>query len=70
MKIPTMKSAIWALACVTALPAFAASCDSLAALALPDTTSHYGSGCAGGTTLSSKRGASKAGGHESLRGSP
>ena len=38
MKIPTMKSAILALACVTALPAFAASCDSLAALALPDTT--------------------------------
>ena len=38
MKIPTMKSAIWALACVTALPAFAASCDSLASLALPDTT--------------------------------
>src|ERR1700733_10251927 len=38
MKIPTTKSAIWALACVTALPAFAASCDSLASLALPDTT--------------------------------
>src|SRR3984885_117053 len=33
-----MKSAIGALACLAAVPAFAASCDSLASLALPDTT--------------------------------
>ena len=38
MKIPTMKCALSAIACLTALPAFAASCDSLAALALPETT--------------------------------
>jgi feruloyl esterase len=38
MKIPTIKCALWVLACLTAAPAFAASCNSLAALALPDTT--------------------------------
>ena len=38
MKTPTMKSVIWACACLTALPAMAASCDNLASLALPDTT--------------------------------
>src|ERR1019366_5272603 len=38
MKIPTTKCALSAIACLTALPAFAASCDSLAALALPETT--------------------------------
>jgi feruloyl esterase len=38
VKIPTMKYATWALACLTAVPAFAASCNSLASLALPDTT--------------------------------
>ncbi|MGD1097490.1 MAG: tannase/feruloyl esterase family alpha/beta hydrolase [Bryobacteraceae bacterium] len=38
MKIATIKCALWVLACLTAVPAFAASCDSLAALALPDTT--------------------------------
>ena len=38
MKISTMKCALWVLACLTAVPTFAASCDSLATLALPDTT--------------------------------
>jgi feruloyl esterase len=38
MKIPTMKFAVSVLACLTAAPAFAATCESLAALALPDTT--------------------------------
>ena len=37
MKTPTMKSVLWACACVTAAPAFAASCDSLASLKLQDT---------------------------------
>ena len=38
MKIPTMSSAVLVLACMTAVPAFASTCDSLAALALPATT--------------------------------
>ena len=38
MKIPTMKCIIWVLVCLGAKPAFASSCDSLAALALQDTT--------------------------------
>ena len=38
MKIPMMKCAIFVLACLSAVPAFASSCDSLAALALKDTT--------------------------------
>ena len=38
MKIPTMKCAVSVLACLTAVPTFAATCESLAALALPDTT--------------------------------
>ncbi|HEV2202625.1 MAG TPA: tannase/feruloyl esterase family alpha/beta hydrolase [Bryobacteraceae bacterium] len=43
MKIPTKKYAprtyaTWALACLTTMPAFAASCDGLASLTLPDTT--------------------------------
>ena len=38
MKIPTMKCAIWVFACLSAAPAFASSCDSLAALGLKDTT--------------------------------
>src|SRR6266478_3810173 len=38
MKIPMMKCAIFFLACLSAVPAFASSCDSLAALALKDTT--------------------------------
>src|SRR6266699_5590053 len=38
MKIPTMKCTIWILAYLSAVPAFASSCDSLAALALKDTT--------------------------------
>src|SRR3989475_8748542 len=38
MKIPMMKCAICVLACLSAVPAFASSCDSLAALALKDTT--------------------------------
>ena len=38
MKIPTMKCCIWVLACLIASPAFADSCESLASLALPDTT--------------------------------
>jgi feruloyl esterase len=38
VKIRTINYAIWALACLTAVPAIAASCDRLASLALPDTT--------------------------------
>jgi feruloyl esterase len=38
MKIPTMKCAVSVLACLTAAPVFAATCESLAALTLPDTT--------------------------------
>jgi feruloyl esterase len=38
MKIPAIKCAIWILACLPAASAFASSCDSLAALALKDTT--------------------------------
>jgi feruloyl esterase len=37
MKISTMMCAIWVLACLSAEPAFASSCESLAALALKDT---------------------------------
>ena len=39
MKIPAMNSATLLLACLTAMPVFAASCDSLLTLALPDTPS-------------------------------
>src|SRR5258708_10567449 len=38
MKYATWKYAAWALACLTVVPVFAASCDSLASLALPDTS--------------------------------
>ena len=38
MKISAMTCTVWVLACLSAEPAFAASCDSLAALALKDTT--------------------------------
>ena len=38
MKIPAMKCVLSVLACLTAGPLFAASCDSLASLALPETT--------------------------------
>src|SRR5262249_60839440 len=38
MKISTMISTIWILASMSAAPAFGAACDSLAALALKDTT--------------------------------
>jgi feruloyl esterase len=38
VKVPTITYAIWALACLTAVPACATSCDSLVSLALPDTT--------------------------------
>ena len=38
MKISMMTGAIWVLACLSATPTRAASCDSLAALALKDTT--------------------------------
>jgi feruloyl esterase len=38
MKISAMTCAIWVLACLSGEPAFASSCDSLAALALKDTT--------------------------------
>src|SRR4029450_21433 len=38
MKISTMKCAIWILAFLFAVPAFGSSCDSLAKLALKDTT--------------------------------
>src|SRR5438128_12220017 len=38
MKIPMMKCAIFVLACLSAVPAIASSCDSLAALALKGTT--------------------------------
>ena len=38
MKIATMTCAVWILACLSADPAFASSCDSLAALALKDTS--------------------------------
>jgi feruloyl esterase len=38
MKIATIACAMWVLACLPAVPTYAASCDSLAALALTDTT--------------------------------
>ena len=38
MKIPKTKCVHWVFACLTAVPAFAASCDSLATLALPNAT--------------------------------
>ena len=38
MKISTMVCTVWVLACLSADPTFAASCESLAALALKDTT--------------------------------
>ena len=38
MKISTMVCTVWVLACASADPTFAASCESLAALALKDTT--------------------------------
>ena len=37
MKISAMTCAVWVLACVAVKPAFASSCDGLAALALKDT---------------------------------
>ena len=38
MRISTLNCAMWVLACLPAVPAFAAPCDSLAALALKDAT--------------------------------
>ncbi|MET0211627.1 MAG: hypothetical protein ABW292_01435, partial [Vicinamibacterales bacterium] len=38
MKTPIVTSALCILACLRAMPAFPASCDSLAALALKETT--------------------------------
>jgi len=38
MKIATMTCAVWILACLSAEPAFASSCDAVAALALKDTS--------------------------------
>ena len=38
MKIATMTCAVWILACLSAEPGFASTCDGLAALALKDTS--------------------------------